>query len=41
MIRKLLSFAILLVTNVLLLTFVTLFVTYFLGALLASSGFLE
>jgi len=40
MIRKLLSFAILLAANVLLLIFVALFVTYFLGALLTSSGFL-
>jgi len=40
MIRKLLSFVILLAANVLLLTFVALFVTYFLGALLALSGFL-
>jgi len=40
MIRKLLSFVILLAANVLLLIFVALAVTYFLSALLASSGFL-
>jgi len=40
MIRKLASFIILLVANVLLLIFVALSVTYFLGALLALSGFL-
>jgi hypothetical protein len=41
MIGKLGSFVILLVANVVLLTFVALAVTYFLSALLASSGFLR